>query len=128
MGIIKLTLYLALCFNEVDSQTVDISGVSGVSTNINIICSSNDEEITSPTFWMINGSVYGLLHVPNEFVVCSLFRCDLTTLTIPVVQSEMNGYTFQCVSVDHYNNTQQLRTLAKLSVTTSSFNGMYSST
>ena len=138
MSIFKLTVYLTLCFNEVHSQTrrERISGVSGVSTNINIICLNNDGEITSPTVWMINGSVYGLLHVPNELLVCSSksieSNCDLSTLEIPVVQSEMDGYTFQCVGIDYNTNTHHLGRQTELSVTTlpqdGSYNGIYTVT
>ena len=67
---------------------------------------------------MINGSVYGLLHVPNEFVVCSEIGCDLSSLTIPVVQSEMDGYTFQCVDIDYNTNTYNLGRQTELSVIT----------
>ena len=66
---------------------------------------------------MINGSVYGLLQVPNEFVVCSE-SCDLDSLRIPVVQSEMDGYTFQCVGIDYNTNTHHLGRQTELSVFT----------
>ena len=66
---------------------------------------------------MINGSVYGLLQVPNEFVVCSE-SCDLDSLRIPVVQSEMDGYTFQCVGIDYNTSTHHLGTQTELSVIT----------
>ena len=122
------TLYFFACFDKVHSNSGPITGVSGVSTNINIICSI-EEEIA--TFWMINGSLYGLLHVPNEFKVCSKSsegssegNCDLKSLRIPVLQSEMDGYAFQCVSIDYNTNTHHLGRQTELSVTTVSFNGM----
>ena len=130
-------LFLVLCFNEAHTQirTVEISAVSGVSINININCFTiDDEELpfsTSP-FWMINGSVYGLLQVPIQFVVCSEISCNLRSLRIPVVQSEMDGYTFQCVGIDYNTNTLHLGRQTELSVTTlpqdGSFNGIYTVT
>ena len=123
-------LFLVLCFNEAHTQTrtVEISAVSGVSINININCFTiDDEELpfsTSP-FWMINGSVYGLLQVPIQFVVCSEISCNLRSLRIPVVQSEMDGYTFQCVGIDYNTNTHYLGRQTELSVTTLPQDGSY---
>ena len=110
-----VTLYLLIvCFNEVHSSVL-IYGYSGLSTGISIIC-SNYEEIS---FWMINGSLYGLLHAPNEFEVCSNnYYCDLHSLRIPVVQSKMDGYTFQCVGIDYNTNTHHLGRQTELSVRT----------
>ena len=42
--------------------------------------------------------------MPGDFIVCDEIVCDLNTLTIPVVKGEMDGYTFQCVHIDHRNN------------------------
>ena len=92
-----------------------ISGVSGASTNIHCF---TDGKVLSSIFWMINGSVYGLLHVPKEFVVCSETNCNLYDLRIPAVQSEMDGYTFQCVGIDYNTNTHHLGRQTELSVTT----------
>ena len=94
------------------SQALRITVIAGLSENLQILCNHFH------LFWMINGSVYGLLHVPNEFVVCSEISCDLRTLLIPVVQSEMDGYTFQCVGIDYNTNTHHLGTQTELSVTT----------
>ena len=115
------TYYLLVCFNEVHSD----SQFSGVSTNIVISCLSH-EEIT--IFWILNDSLYGLLHVPNEFEVCSKGsegnggsnegHCNLHSLRIPVVHSEMDGYTFQCVGIDYNTDTHHLGTQTVLSVIT----------
>ena len=74
---------------------------------------------------MINGSVYGPLQVPGEFIVCDE-ECDINTLIIPVVQRELDGYTFQCVSVDYSTNTRYLGEVTVLNVTTlpEGFNGI----
>ena len=76
----------------------------------------------------MNGSVYGPLHVPREFVVCGGTACNLHSLTIPVTQREMDGYTFQCVSVDYNTDILHLGEVTVLHVTTlpSGFNSMNS--
>ena len=97
--------------------------------NVQIQCS-----IENPIhlFWMINSSVHGFLHVPNEFTGCSEANCDPKNLVIPVVQSEMDGYTFQCVSINYNTNTHHLGRQTELSVIPlpqdGSFNGIYTVT
>ena len=122
-----LVLQLLCCTGQ---EWTQITGIAGLSVNVQIPC--NHDSNTVHLFWMINGSVYGLLHVPNEFVVCSEVSCDLRSLTIPVVQSEMDGYTFQCVGIDYNTNTHHLGRCTELSVTTlpqdGSFNGIYTVT
>ena len=54
--------------------------------------------------------------MPRDLTVCTGGFCNLNTLTIPVVQSEMDGYTFQCVNIDYQNNTQYLGELTVLEV------------
>ena len=58
--------------------------------------------------------------------------CGLDTLTIPVVQSEMDDYIFQCVGIDYNTNTHHLGRQTELSVITlpqnGSFNGIYTVT
>ena len=61
--------------------------------------------------------MYGLLQVPRDYVVCSEV-CDLHTLTIPVAQREMDGYSFQCVGIDYATNTVSLGDETVLNVTT----------
>ena len=46
--------------------------------------------------------------MPGDFIVCDEIVCDLNTLTITVVKGEMDGYTFQCVHIDHRNNIPYL--------------------
>ena len=87
------------------------AGLQGQNTDFQ--CSVSSHEV----FWMVNGSVYGLLQVPRDYVVCSEV-CDLHTLTIPVAQREMDGYSFQCVGIDHATNTVSLGDEAVLNVTT----------
>jgi hypothetical protein len=89
--------------------------VAGVSRNVDILC---NPENSDSHYWMINGSVYGLLHVPRDFLVCSSVSCDLNTLTIPVIRSEMNGLTFQCFSIDYQNNMLHLQGVTVLTVYT----------
>ncbi len=90
---------------EQQLESLEISTLCACSINEN-----TGRRITSDTnvFWMINASLYGLLQVPGDFIVCSETRCDLNSLTIPVVWSEMDGFTFQCVSINYRNNTQYL--------------------
>ena len=103
--------------------------MAGITTDEEFVCSIDN---TVHDFWMINGFVYGLLQVPNEFVVCSEVSCDLNTLRIPVVQSEMDGYTFQCVGIDYNTSTHHLGRQTELSVIAppqnGSFNGIYTVT
>ena len=88
--------------------------VSGFLQNIEIQCLIPN----SNPFWIINGDVYGLLQVPRDFVVCGEEICNLLTLKIPVAQEEMNGSTFQCISIDYHSNTFNLGFLNVLVVTT----------
>ena len=119
--LLLIILYLIVCFNEVHSGNFYV--VSGVSTNFNIYCSIHED---IATFWMINGSLYGLLHAPNEFEVCgesryrenNYYYCNRHSLRIPVVQSKMDGYTFQCVGIDYNTNTHHLGRQTELSVLT----------
>ena len=99
--------------------------------NVRIQCSGGErlaESGSADTFWIINGSVYGLLQAPPEFVVCSETSCSLDSLLILVVQTEMNGYTFQCVNIDHRTVSSHLGEVTMLEVVTlpEEFNGGYS--
>ena len=104
-------------------------GIVGLEQNLQILCSTTYQLADLRVFgllWMINGSVYGPLQVPGEFIVCGEV-CDLNTLIIPVVQREMDGYTFQCVSVDYNTSTHYLGEITVLNATTlpEGFNGMH---
>ena len=110
----SLVIQLLCCTGQAWTQ---IAETAGLSTNIQIQCNNRHDSNTGHLFWIVNGSVYGLLHVPNEFVVCSE-SCDLNSLIITVVQSEMDGYTFQCVGIDYNTNTHHLGRQTELSVIT----------
>ena len=91
--------------------------MAGISTNLNIQCFSEDEDPGyDGYFWKINGSVYGALHLPREYKVCKS-RCNLATLTIPVVLAEMDGYTFQCFGIHYQTNTVHEGIVTELNVT-----------
>ena len=98
-----------MCYSEVLPQTAalrEVQAVAGLMQNIQITCRSNlgtedGQFMEGHLYWIVNGSVYGLLHVPRDFVTC----CDLNSLTIPVPQTEMDGYTFQCVEINYQNDT-----------------------
>lgn len=95
-------------------------------TNLIIRCFefTEGEEPGSVGFWKINGSVYGPLHVPKEYIVCAdSDSCDLNYLIIPIILSEMDGYIFQCVSIDYHNNTVHLRRRTELIVVAEVQNG-----
>ena len=85
----------------------EVMAVAGVRQNTPILCETTQgvfEEggfMEESPFWIVNGSVYGLLQVPRDFMIC----CDLNSLTVPVPQTEMDGYTFQCVEINHQNKT-----------------------
>ena len=91
--------------------------------NVEISCVFPGHPLLShKKFWRINDSVYGLLQVPPEFTVCG----GLCSLRIPVPQRKMDGYIFQCVSIDYQNNTEYLSEVTHLTVTLpeSFLNGM----
>ncbi len=88
--------------------------LAGVSQNHLIPCSLSGAGV----FWLINGSLYGPLRVPRDFIVCSKASCNLNTLTILVVQTEMNGLTFQCVRVDYHDNTEEMGDVRVLEIIT----------
>ena len=94
------------------------SAVAGIEdTNLNIPCFSEDEDPGyDGYFWKINGSVYGELHLPQKITVCQS-KCNLATLTIPVVLSEMDGYRFQCFGINYQTNTVHEGTVTELEVT-----------
>ena len=105
-----ILLQLALLCTIVWPQDTELKqGFAGLLQHIDITCSlvPNSQE-EAGVFWMINGSVYGLLHIPGDFVVCRSDSCELDVLTIPVAQSEMDGYTFQCVGIDYHTKTLDL--------------------
>jgi hypothetical protein len=115
MAMIMLLLVLLCSVMVWASDTEQKMVVAGVSRNVDIVC---NPENSDSHYWMINGSVYGLLHVPRDFLVCSSVSCDLNTLTIPVIRSEMNGLTFQCYGIDHQNNMLYLQEVTVLIVHT----------
>ena len=130
------TVALLLCCTKVWTQTPPKMkhrhGIAGLSTNMEMQCSiARDYALRGRdlsgygVFWMINGSVYGSLQVTREFIVCDEV-CDHSTLKIPVVQRNMDGYTFQCVTVDYNTNTHYLGEITVLNVTTApeGYNGM----
>ena len=58
--------------------------------NIHIPCQSYPPQATP--FWKINGTIYYYSDVPPPFVVSKSGR----EITIPVVDSTLNGTSFQC--------------------------------
>ena len=73
--------------------------------------------------------VYGALQVPDEYRVCDVMVCDVrSAFYIPVVLKEMDGYTFQCFSVDYRNNTVNLGTKTALTVLSGVNAGYYYNT
>ena len=54
--------------------------------------------------------------MPREYKVCKS-RCNLATLTIPVVLAEMDGYTFQCFGIHYQTNTVHEGIVTELNVT-----------
>ena len=110
--------HVVLFCTEVWPQITRKEGVAGVDENVEIPCvlpTDRVETLSSDVLWMINDSVYGFLHIPREFRVCGE-TCDLITLTIPVLQGEMNGTVFQCVSIDYATNMTFLGGITELYV------------
>lgn len=114
----------ALYHAEVCTSRTVVPGFAGVSDqNIAVPCfDESSQTLSGSIFWIINGSVYGSLHVPREFVVCTEV-CDLRTLVVPVVQQDMDGYTFQCVSIDYRGNMLHLGSVKELQALPQGFNG-----
>ena len=71
--------------------------------NILIQCDGN-----SISFWILNGSVYGLLQTPSDFTACTQTECDPNKLRIPVLREELDGYTFQCGKINYNQTTHSL--------------------
>ena len=63
-------------------------------TNVPIECDLSIER--SAPFWRINENVYDLFHVPIYFRVDSF-----SFLTIPMINLSFDGYTFQCILINH---------------------------
>ena len=47
-------------------------------------------------------------------------KCNLAILTIQVVLTEMDGYTFQCFGINYQTNTVHEETVTELDVTVQS--------
>lgn len=99
--------------------------VDRISTNIPINCFERGEIPgvlnIGGLFWIINNSVYGVLHVPRVFTVCSERMCDLKTLVIPLALREMNGSRFQCVYISYQRHISILGRYTDLTVVTAPF-------
>ncbi len=110
--IIAVLCHLEVCATE----SFKITAVSGISRNVQVLCSSNEDE----TVWfrVINGSSFGLLHLPREFTSCGLVECVPSVLAIPLVTSEMNASSFECVKIDYQNNIDHRGRLTELTVIT----------
>ena len=112
-----LLILQVLCFSKVRSEIHRIQEVEGISRDIQVLCMNNIDSCSGGFFWIIADSVYGLLHLPKEFVVCSIEQyCNLNDLSIPVIMREMNGFTFQCASIDYSSYTDRLGTRTELTV------------
>ena len=122
----KFVLLLVLCLNceqgYLQTTPVIRFAVADISTNVNIYCFFEaDSPGYNVYFWKISGSVYGALHLPKVYGVCR-WRCDLATLTIPVVLAEMDGYTFQCFGINYQTNSVFEGRMTELNVTVLSAN------
>ena len=116
-----------LCQNHLawTRNTTKVTEVAGIEANLNIQCFSEaaaEDPGYDGYFWKINGSVYGALHLPNEYEVCQS-RCDLATLNIPVVLAEMDGYRLQCFGINYQTSTVHEGTVTELNVTILNFIG-----
>ena len=95
-------------------RAVHETAFAEVSQNLGILCTNEETTIPegSAVFWIINGSVYGILQVPPDYEVCSSEDC----LIILTVTNEINGSTFQCVAIDYHSNTEYLGVVTELTV------------
>ena len=105
------------CIVAARAQNHSIQEVAGISRDILVLCRNNNNSCSGARFWIITGAVYGLLHLPEEFVVCSSRQsCNHNDLSIPVITRELNGSTFQCAQVDYYTATEHLGGITQLTV------------
>ena len=116
-------IVLVLCFTKVWAEGT-ITAVAGVDLDVSLQCSIEGLSFTGHDlpYWMINGSVYGLLHVTQEFEVCSGTSCDLSILKIPTIQRELDGFTFQCFHINYHQNRVMSGRTTVLEVLTLPFN------
>ena len=107
------------CEYTCSSTTRVIYAVAGIEfRNLNIPCFSGDEDPGyDGYFWKINGSVYGALHLPREYKITCCLRCNLASLTIPVVLAEMDAFTFQRFGINYQTDTVHEGTVTELNVT-----------
>ena len=78
-----------ICGQTVVPKTV----VEGFSTNVDILCDLDRQ--FHPLYWRVDGLVFDLYNVPELFEVV-----EHEALTIGVVDRRMDGWRFQCFTVN----------------------------
>jgi hypothetical protein len=73
-------------------ETIELTVIDGVSTNIAIPCNLGVQGIAP--FWIINGSIYELLNIHTFLPGVTIKSFSL--LTIAVGTRDLDGVTFQC--------------------------------
>jgi hypothetical protein len=88
-----LGFFVALSLQQTISEQVAVEGVS-----MNIIISCTLRLDVAP-FWIINGSVYELFSIPQNFLFGVIPVVDtFSALIIPQVTTDLTGLVFQCAS------------------------------
>jgi hypothetical protein len=70
--------------------------IEGTSTNIFIPCTLNQN---AAPFWIINGSVYDFLSIPQTFLSGAIPAVNsFNGIVLPQVTLQLNGVTFVCAT------------------------------
>ena len=94
LAMASLLFVLLLQFEIAVSQaTISVTAVEGRSINVAVLCDLDRE--FHPLYWEIEGRVYDLYSIPDVFLVM-----EHEALLIPEVDRRMNGWRFQCFTID----------------------------
>ena len=93
MAVVMILLTLVLFAAESNELTVDKVAVEGLSRNVDILC--NLDRQFHPLYWKIQGQIYDLYSIPELFIIR-----EHEAITIPTVDRRMDGWDFQCFTVD----------------------------
>ena len=90
---VAVILMLVLFAAQSNELTVNKVAVEGVSINVDILC--NLVRQFHPLYWRIQGRIYDLFSIPELFIIR-----EHEAITIPTVDRRMDGWDFQCFTVD----------------------------
>lgn len=96
MSMFNLLVFLVLQQTTSGQQSVQRRVVESLSININILCDL--DRVFHPLYWKIQARVYDLDSIPEIFTMIS----D-GSITLPMVDRRMDGWRFQCFTIDPNN-------------------------